>query len=61
MREIYKTIGRLSGMDVEKIEREAMAERAAEEEAQRKTADRSAEQPSSTVPISQDGTAVAGE
>lgn len=33
VREIYKTIGRMSGMDVEAIEREAAAERAAEERA----------------------------
>jgi len=34
VREMYKTLGRLSGMDVEKIEREAKAQRAAEEKAQ---------------------------
>jgi hypothetical protein len=31
VRKIYKTLGRLSGMDVDKIEREAKAERMAEE------------------------------
>jgi len=31
VREIYKTLGRLSGMDVDAIEKKAMAERAAEE------------------------------
>lgn len=31
VREIYKTIGRLSGMDVDAIERKAQAERAAEQ------------------------------
>jgi len=33
VREMYKAVGRMSGMDVEEIEREAMAERAAEERA----------------------------
>ena len=33
VKDIYRTIGRMSGMDVEKIEREAAAERAAEEKA----------------------------
>lgn len=33
VREIYKTIGRMSGMDVDAIEREAAAERAAAERA----------------------------
>jgi len=33
VREIYKTLGRLSGMDVDAIEKKAMAERAAEERA----------------------------
>lgn len=35
VREIYKTLGRVSGMDVEEIEREAAIERAAEERARR--------------------------
>lgn len=35
VREIYKSLGRMAGMDVDKIEREAMAERAAEERALR--------------------------
>ena len=30
VREVYRTLGRMSGMDVDKIEREAAAERAAE-------------------------------
>lgn len=33
VRQIYKTLGRMSGMNVERIEREAAAERAAEERA----------------------------
>ncbi|HKX77474.1 MAG TPA: hypothetical protein VJM34_03030 [Novosphingobium sp.] len=33
VREMYKTLGRMSGMDVEKIAREAEAEKAAEEKA----------------------------
>ena len=33
VRDIYKTLGRLSGMDVDAIEKKAMAERAAEERA----------------------------
>lgn len=33
VRDIYKTLGRMAGMDVEKIAREADAERAAEEKA----------------------------
>ena len=33
MREIYKKIGRMSGMDVDAIEQKAAAERAAEEAA----------------------------
>jgi hypothetical protein len=61
VREIYKTIGRMSGMDVERIEREAMAERAAKEEARRKAAERRAGQPSNTEPANQDATAAAGE
>ncbi len=40
VREIYKTLGRYSGMDVEKIAREADAERAAEEQAFRDEIDR---------------------
>ncbi|GFM27615.1 hypothetical protein [Novosphingobium sp. PY1] len=36
VRNIYKTIGRMSGMDVEKIAREAEAEQAAQEAAQQK-------------------------
>lgn len=35
VRNIYKTLGRLSGMDVDKIEAEAKAERAAEEAAKK--------------------------
>ncbi len=38
VRDIYRTIGRVSGMDVDKIEREAEAERAAEEKAADKRA-----------------------
>ena len=34
VREIYKTLGRLSGMDVDAIEKKAMAERAAQERAE---------------------------
>lgn len=34
-REVYRTLARMSGMDVEKIEAEAAVERAAEEKAQR--------------------------
>jgi hypothetical protein len=44
VRELYKTVGRISGMDVEKIEREAQAERAAREEAERQARERAAEQ-----------------
>ncbi|GGC42485.1 hypothetical protein GCM10011371_32360 [Novosphingobium marinum] len=33
-RDVYRTLGRMSGMDVEKIEREAAAERAAKEKAE---------------------------
>jgi hypothetical protein len=33
VREMYKTLGRMSGMDVDAIEKKAMAERAAEEQA----------------------------
>lgn len=36
VRNIYKTVGRMSGMDVEKIAREAEAEKAAEEAAKRR-------------------------
>jgi hypothetical protein len=39
VRELYKTIGRLSGMDVEKIAREADAEEAAEAKAEREQAE----------------------
>lgn len=35
VREIYKTLGRMSGMDVDRIIREADAERAAKEKAER--------------------------
>jgi len=42
VRDIYKTIGRISGMDVEKIEREAEAEHAPAEEAERKARARAA-------------------
>ncbi|MEZ5736335.1 MAG: hypothetical protein R3E09_11155 [Novosphingobium sp.] len=38
VREMYKTLGRLSGMDVDAIEKKAMAERAAEERAKAATA-----------------------
>ena len=38
VREIYKTIGRMSGMDVEAIEKKAEAERAAERAATQKAA-----------------------
>lgn len=37
VRDIYKAVGRMSGMDVDTIAREAEAERAAEETARRKT------------------------
>lgn len=44
-REMYKAIGRMSGMDVDEIERRAMAERAAEQRAREKAAaERRAEQ-----------------
>ncbi|MDG2002610.1 MAG: hypothetical protein P8J20_04695 [Novosphingobium sp.] len=43
VREMYKTIGRMSGMDVEKIEREAKAERAAKAEAERKAIENAAQ------------------
>lgn len=36
VRDIYKTVGRMSGMDVDKITRDAEAEKAAEEAAKRK-------------------------
>ncbi len=43
VRQIYKTVGRFSGMDVEQIEQQAKAERAAAEQAQRKEKARAAE------------------
>ena len=43
VRQIYRTLGRLSGMDVEKIEREAEAERAPAEEVRRRARERAAE------------------
>lgn len=39
VRNIYKTVGRLSGMDVDAIEKKAAAERAAEEQAAQAQAD----------------------
>lgn len=47
IREMYKTLGRVSGMDVDRIEREAMAERAAEERAK---AQREAEREGAVAP-----------
>ena len=43
VRELYKTVGRASGMDVDKIEREARAERASREAAERQERARAAE------------------
>lgn len=40
VREIYRTLGRMSGMDVERIEREAEAERTAEKRAEREVFER---------------------
>lgn len=43
-REIYKALGAAAGMDVEKIEREAEAERAAEEAKRRALAEKASQQ-----------------
>lgn len=44
VQDIYKTIGRLSGMDVDKIEQDAEAERAPEEKAEREAKARAAKE-----------------
>jgi len=44
VRQIYKTVGRYSGMDVDAIERDAKAEQARDEEARRKEKERAAEE-----------------
>jgi len=44
VRQLYKTVGRISGMDVEQIERDAAAERAPAEEARRKARQRAAKE-----------------
>ena len=59
VRDIYKSIGRVSGMDVEKIEREAAAERAAAEKADRERRARLAEKWKNDETVRQLGAAAA--
>lgn len=62
VREIYKTIGRLSGMDVERIEQQAKAERAAAEEEQREEEARAAKEWKNDETVKRLGAAaIAGE
>lgn len=59
VRQIYKTIGRLSGMDVERIEAEARKERAARERAEREARAQAAEEWKNDPRVRQLGAAAA--